>query len=207
MADEEKVKEIAPPSSKGLQRLAAIFRGNRSRSLHVSRMRASADVVCPFVRCSEKVIEQVLKSIAQVHPNMGIDDIAYDLGCGDGSVLVSIAARFGCKCIGVELDDMLCRMAHRKADEMGVSSSVTILNQEIEKTEIMNASVVFIFLVPSCMDFVTEMIKQQCKAGTILVFYNFPPPIWQPIMTVSTENCINVKNAHSASNIYVYRTE
>lgn len=193
-------------ASSGLNRLAAIFRGNRSRTLHVSRMRASADIVCPFVKCSDKVIEQVLQVLLEVHPNMGTGDVVYDLGSGDGSVIVSIAARFRCKCIGVELDAMLCKMAQRKTQEMDVTSCVTIMNQEIEKTNINDASVIFIFLVPSCMECVTGMIKKQCKPGTILIFYNFPPPEWTPVKIVSTENC-NVKNTSLTSNIYVYITQ
>jgi predicted RNA methylase len=188
--DEEKIL--------ALSKLQAKFRGERSRELHGKRAK-DGKMVCPFLASTPRIITDI-QTMIKVSPS----DIVYDLGSGDGVILIGIAKQTGARCIGVEIDDVLCATAVRRAFEEGVSDLVSIQQGDVAESSFRDATVIFTFLVPSCQDIVSGMLREQCARGTRIIAYKFPLPKsdgWIPEQTLRTDDVVKMG---TETNLYLY---
>jgi len=80
----------------GISRIQAIFRGKRSRDVHVKRAKEGQSIICPYAKSSNDVVMKML-SLGECNSN----DIVIDLGSGDGSILVAVAVAHGSQCYGI----------------------------------------------------------------------------------------------------------
>ena len=99
-------------AEQGLSKLQAVFRGKRSREIHGERAKNGAAIICPFVAANASVVDKLLQLA-----DIGKDDTVLDIGSGDGTILVEIASKLDISCLGVEIDEVLCRTARRKVEE------------------------------------------------------------------------------------------
>jgi tRNA A58 N-methylase Trm61 len=139
--------------------------------------------------------------------NINQYDIVYDLGCGDGGILISVACHTKAKCFGYEIDGVLCSIGRRKAKENNVDHLVTITEADILDVNYSDASVICLFLTPSCLQFLSDRLKNNCKSGTRIICYKFPLPEadgWIPTNQRETDDVINTMNHNSKSYIYTY---
>ena len=97
----------------------------------------------PYMPTHEKVVAEMLR-VAKV----GKDDILYDLGSGDGRIVITAAKEFGTHGVGVEIDPELVREARENAVKAGVADKVKFLQQDLFKTDIRKATVVTLYLLP-----------------------------------------------------------
>ncbi len=101
--------------------------------------------------------------------NVNGSDVVYDLGCGDGRILIEAATRYGCRAVGYELDPSLCRIARDLASREQVNHLVTIHNADAMAAEIGGADVVFLFQPPDTVSrLVPELLKQLSPTGRIV---------------------------------------
>src|SRR5262249_18532882 len=99
------------------------------------------DVV--YLATPQEVVEQMLK-MAKVTK----DDVVYDLGCGDGRIVVTAAKLYGCKAVGIELDKELVKQSKENAKKNNVGKLVTIEETDFFKVDLRNATVVALYLLP-----------------------------------------------------------
>jgi len=99
--DADKAKAL-----KALANIQAKFRGDRARTVHVKRAKEGKAMICPFLASTPRVVDDIL---ALVGP-MGAFDVVYDLGSGDGPLLIGIAQATGARCIGVRCACVACRV-------------------------------------------------------------------------------------------------
>lgn len=210
-----------------LSLLQAKFRGNRSRKLHTRRAKEGKSIICPFLASTPKVVEDLLNI---VKPKITNNDIVIDLGSGDGSILVDVAKHSNSKCIGVEIDNVLCATAKRKAKESNVNELVEIIEGDIADTTCYNlkeATIIFTFLVPSCQQVVSKILFETFKNkdrhgnedgnnsnntstsndGIRIVAYKFPLPEedgWKDWLVETCETEDVVKKG-STTTLYFYR--
>merc|ERR1711991_225508 len=126
---------------------------------------------------------------------------------GDGAILVHIAARLQVPCIGIEIDEILCRTALRRAREASLSTFVDIVAADALYVDPSLASVITIFLVPSCLEVLSPKLKALCKSGTKILNIKFPLPAhhgWHPKATIE---CDDVVKIGSTARIYLYVVE
>ena len=97
-----------------------------------------------FVPTPQEVVDAMLK-MAQVGPN----DVLYDLGSGDGRIPITAAKTFGIRAVGIDIDPQRIREATEAARAAGVSDKVRFLNQDLFTTDIREATVVTLYLLPS----------------------------------------------------------
>jgi ribosomal protein L11 methylase PrmA len=99
-------------------------------------------------------------------------DVVYDLGCGDGRIVVTAAKKFGCKATGFEIDPERIREARENVKKNGVEQLVTIENKDIFKVDLSPASVVTLYLLPTLN---VKLIPQleQLKPGSRIVSHDF----------------------------------
>lgn len=99
----------------------------------------------PYVPTPHEVVREMLK-VTQV----GKDDVVYDLGCGDGRIVIAAVKDFGAKRgVGVDIDPERIRESNENARKAGVTDRVKFLQQDLFETDIREATVVTLYLLPS----------------------------------------------------------
>lgn len=103
---------------------------------------------------------------------VGKDDVVYDLGCGDGRIVVTAAKKFGCRGVGFDVNPVRIRESNENVSRNGVEGRVEIKNQDIFKTDLAPASVVTLYLLPSLN---VKLIPQleKLKPGSRIVSHDF----------------------------------
>ena len=108
-------------------------------------------------------------------------DVVYDLGSGDGRIVIEAARKYGARAVGIELDPELNKRAARNAQKAGVAGKVTFVRADLFKTDLSEASVVTLFLSPNINARLQPKLRRELKAGARIVSHRFPmPPDWKP---------------------------
>jgi len=131
----------------------------------------------PFVPTPYVVIEEMLR-LAKVTPQ----DFVMDLGSGDGRVLITAAQKYGARGIGVDLDGELVAESIESAKEAGVTDRVQFLQQDLFKTDLGQATVITMYLLPGVMARLQPRLLE-LKPGTRLVSHDFRLGDWKPDVT------------------------
>jgi SAM-dependent methyltransferase len=113
------------------------------------------------------------------------DDVVYDLGCGDGRIVIAAAKEFGARGVGVDLDPQRIREAQANAARAGVADRVTFRVQDIFDTDIQAATVVTLFLSPELNARLRPKLTGQLKSGSRIVSHRYGIGDWVPARTVT----------------------
>jgi ribosomal protein L11 methylase PrmA len=129
----------------------------------------------PFVPTPENVVAQMLE-LAKVGPK----DVVYDLGCGDGRIVIAAARRYGARGVGIDIDPQRIQESRANAYNAGVSTRVQFREGDLFKTDIRAASVVTLYLLPSLNLRLRPKLLEELKPGTRIVSYGFDMGDWKP---------------------------
>jgi SAM-dependent methyltransferase len=130
-----------------------------------------------FVPTREPVVDAML-DITGVGP----DDIVYDLGSGDGRIVIA-AARRGARGVGIDIDPQRIREANENAREAGVTDKVTFVQGDLFEADIREATVVTLYLLPSLNVKLRPMLMEQLRPGTRIASHDFDMGDWEPEKT------------------------
>ena len=130
--------------------------------------------LAPYVPTPAVVIDKKL-ALAKVGPG----DILYDLGCGDGRIVITAAKKFGTKGVGIDLDPRRIQESNAGAREAGVEKLVEFRVQDVMKADFSAASVVTLYLLPESNNLLRPLLESQLKPGTRVVSHNYSVPGWQ----------------------------
>lgn len=122
----------------------------------------------PFVPTPQEVVNRMLE-IAKVNKN----DLLYDLGSGDGRIVITAAKKYGTHGIGIDLDPTRVAEARANAKEAGVEDKVTFRVGDLFKTNLSDASVVTLYLLSSVNQELRPQLWRQLKVGTRVVSHSF----------------------------------
>src|SRR4029453_165715 len=100
-------------------------------------------------------------------------DIVYDLGSGDGRIVISAAKKYGARGVGIEIDPMLFRQATERAPAGGVSDRVRFVNQNLFTADIGEATVVTLYLLQSVNERLRPKLVRELRPGTRVVSHVF----------------------------------
>ncbi len=131
-----------------------------------------------FVPTPQEVVDAMLK-MAQVGPN----DVLYDLGSGDGRIPITAAKTFGIRAVGIDIDPQRIREANEAARVAGVADKVRFLNQDLFTTDIREATVVTLYLLPSLNLRLIPKLNSELRAGTRIVSHAFDMGENKPLQT------------------------
>jgi SAM-dependent methyltransferase len=134
-----------------------------------------ATTLAPFVPTPPDVVERMLK-LAGVTKR----DVVYDLGCGDGRIVIAAAQRFGARGVGVDIDPERIRQSQENARKAGVEQLVTFLLQDALKTDISKATVVTLYLLSSSNLALRPLLTKQLRPGARIVSHAFDMGDWEP---------------------------
>ena len=128
----------------------------------------------PYVPTTETAVKAML-DLAQVKSS----DIVYDLGCGDGRIVIAAAKSYGARGVGIDIDPVRIREAKKNANQAGVESRVEFREQDLFQANFREATVVTLFLLPSINKRLLPQL-QALKPGTRIVSNTFEIGDWKP---------------------------
>jgi len=134
----------------------------------------------PYVPTHERVVDEMLK-VANVKKG----DVLYDLGSGDGRIVITAAKRFGTRGVGVDIDPVRVKEARENAVKAGVTDRVKFLQQDLFETDIREATVVTLYLLPEVNLRLRPKLLSDLKPGTRVVSHNYDMGDWMPLKTLS----------------------
>jgi len=129
----------------------------------------------PFVPTNERVVREMLR-LGEVGP----DDLVYDLGSGDGRIVIAAAKDFGARGVGVDLNPDRVAEARDNAKRAGVEDKVEFKQGDLFETDFSAASVVTMYLLPSVNMKLRSRLLSELKPGTKVVSHAFDMEDWQP---------------------------
>jgi cyclopropane fatty-acyl-phospholipid synthase-like methyltransferase len=139
-----------------------------------------------FVPTQDAVVDAML-DVARVTA----DDVVYDLGSGDGRIVIEAARKYGARGVGIELDPALNKQAESRAGKADVSDKVQFIQADFFKVDLSPASVVTLFLSPNINRRLEPKLRRELKPGARIVSHRFPmPPEWKP------DRDLSVKGTH-----------
>ena len=117
--------------------------------------------------------------------NVGPGDIVYDLGSGDGRILITAVKDFGAgRGVGVDIDPAMILEANDNADRAKVGDRVRFLNQDLFDTDLREATVVTLYLLPWLNRKLMPKLKAELRPGSRIVAYRFDMGDWKPDQTL-----------------------
>jgi ribosomal protein L11 methylase PrmA len=138
----------------------------------------SPDVI--FVPTPQEVVDAMLK-LAKVTKN----DVVYDLGSGDGRIPITAAKTYGARGVGIDIDPQRIKEATENLKNAGVGDRVKFLNQDLFTTDISEATVVTLYLLPSLNLRLMPKLNKELKPGTRIVSHAFDMGDAKPLETLN----------------------
>jgi APA family basic amino acid/polyamine antiporter len=129
----------------------------------------------PFVATREDVVDEMLRMAAVTK-----DDLVYDLGCGDGRIVITAAKQFGAKGVGVDINPLRIEESNRNARTAGVSDRVKFIEGDLFDADLSKATVVTLYLLPSVNLRLRPKLERELKPGARVVSHNYNMGDWEP---------------------------
>jgi ribosomal protein L11 methylase PrmA len=128
-----------------------------------------------YVPTPEEVVEAMLQ-VAKVTKN----DVVYDLGTGDGRIPVTAAKKYGARGVGIDIDPQRIKDANENVTRNGVGDRVRIVQADLFESDISEATVVTLYLLPSLNQKLMPKLMKELKPGTRIVSHAFDMGDWKP---------------------------
>ena len=158
--------------------------------------RQDPDSLAPYVPTPQDVVNRML-DLAGVTK----DDVVYDLGCGDGRIVITAAQRFGARGVGIDFDPRRIAEANANARRAGVEDLVTFIEQDAMRVDVSDATVVTLYLLSSSNMKLRPVLTRQLRPGSRIVSHAFRMGDWEPDVTDRFED----ERGNSRA-LYLWRT-
>jgi len=136
---------------------------------------AAQTKLAPFVVTPPDVVERMLRLAAVTS-----DDTVYDLGSGDGRIVIAAAKAFGARGVGIDIDPALVDQARANAAAAGVADRVIFRVEDAMTTDVSNATVVTLYLLAASNVRLRPHLQAQLRPGSRIVAHNFGMGDWEP---------------------------
>lgn len=131
----------------------------------------------PFVATPEVVVRRMLQ-LARVQPG----EVLYDLGSGDGRIVIIAAKEFGARSIGVEIRKDLYEQSLARIRDMGLNNKASIINASFYDVDLSNADVVTMYLLTSINERLRPKLEKELRPASRVVTHDFEVPGWRPVV-------------------------
>jgi precorrin-6B methylase 2 len=152
-----------------------------------SHGRDDAVDLAPWVPTPAPVVDRMLELAALTGT-----DVLYDIGCGDGRIVITAARRYGARGVGIDIDPAMVAESERHAAAAGVGDRVRFLSLDATKADISEATVVSLYLLPESNALMRPILEAQLRPRSRVVCHNYSIPGWESkqklVETVTDEN-------------------
>ena len=158
------------------------FKGEKGKGSYIGYNISAPKEPSVFAPTPLDICEEMLKAA-----NLCEHDVVYDLGCGDGRILIMAALMYNCRAVGLDIDPACIKQARENIERYGVGDRVIIYEQDARYADISAATVVTMYLMPSLSKQLRPRL-QKLAAGTRIIAHDKPIPQWQPSKSIKVES-------------------
>lgn len=133
----------------------------------------------PYVPTHEKIVAEMLKVA-----NVGKKDVLYDLGSGDGRIVITAARQFGTRGVGIDIDPERVKDANENAKKAGVTDRTKFILGDIFEADFKEATVVTMYLLQEVNMRLRPKLLKDLRPGTRIVSHNYDLGDWKPRRTI-----------------------
>ncbi len=149
--------------------------------------------LAPYIPTPQAVVEKMLEC-GHIKPG----DVVYDLGAGDGRIIITAAKEFGARAVGIEIQKDLVQRTRERIKELGLEDKVSVVLDSALHADLSQANVVTMYFLTSSNDRLRPFLEKTLKPGTRVVSNQFPIKGWRPIAIA------HIKPGTMEYTIYVY---
>jgi ubiquinone/menaquinone biosynthesis C-methylase UbiE len=139
--------------------------------------------LAPYYPTPEAIVVKMLE-LGELKPG----EKMFDLGSGDGRIVIAAARKFHADAIGVELDRDLCRQSLERIRKLGLEKNAQIVEGDILKQDYSSADLITVYLLPNSNDKVQPLLERQLKKGARVVAHDFEFRGWTPVKVEDIED-------------------
>ncbi len=154
--------------------------------------------IAPYVSTPLSVVRQMLV-LSELRPG----ELIYDLGSGDGRVVIMAVQDFGARGVGVELREDLVKRAIEKISEFDIGEKVKIVQSDMFNVDLSHADVITLYLTTSANEKVKPKLESELKQGARVVTHDYEILGWKPHKV--DKFCENPRLGYPSHTLYVYK--
>ena len=143
----------------------------------------SGEKIAPYFPTPETIVDKMLE-LGGLRPG----EKMYDLGSGDGRIVIMAARKYKADATGVELDDSLYRQSIERIKTLGLAPTARIIHGDLLQQDYSSSDLLTIYLLPVAIDKVTPIFEKQLKKGARVVAHDFEFPKWTPARTLDIDD-------------------
>ena len=135
------------------------------------------DSLAPPCQADTDVVNAILELAS---PYLSKDSFFFDLGCGDGRICIAATEKYGCRSLGVEIEENEILKFEKAVAEREMGSLVSIVHGDLREIDLAPATVISIYLLPEAVAELTPAFTRAIENGTILIFNTWAPKSFTP---------------------------
>lgn len=139
------------------------------------RTRDFARSLAPYIVSPQRVVDLMLE-MADLKPG----ETVYDLGSGDGRVLITAAQRYRAKAVGIEIEDALAKSSEQRIATMGLQNQCRVIHADLRTVDLSPADVVTMYLMTESNASLEPQLERSLRPGARVVSHDYKVPGWRP---------------------------
>jgi protein-L-isoaspartate O-methyltransferase len=143
----------------------------------------NAEKLAPYYPTPETIVARMLE-LGELKPG----EHMFDLGSGDGRIVIMAARKFKADATGVEFDQDLWKQSAEKIKSLGLEKTARIIHGDILKQDYSSADLITVYLLPNSNDKVRPLLEKQLKKGARIVAHDFEFSDWTPVKVVDIDD-------------------
>jgi protein-L-isoaspartate O-methyltransferase len=140
-----------------------------------SRAKHYANSLAPYVVSPQQIVDRMLE-LAELKPG----EVLYDLGSGDGRVLITAVQRFRAKAVGIEISEALVKSTTDRIQRLGLQNEAKVIQGDLLQVDLSPADVVAIYLAADSNAILRPNLEKYLKPGARVVSHDYVVPGWKP---------------------------
>ncbi len=152
--------------------------------------------IAPYFPTPETIVDKMLKL-----GELKAGETVFDLGSGDGRIVIDAARKYKAHAIGVEIDDALYKQSMDRIKNLGLSASARIIHGDLLKQDYSSGDLITVYLLPVATGLATPILEMQLKKGARIVAHDFQFAAWKAERTVDIDD----DGEGRAHELYLYR--
>jgi cyclopropane fatty-acyl-phospholipid synthase-like methyltransferase len=162
----------------------------------LAQQKPEGETLAPYYPTPETIVEKMLQL-----GGLKAGEKMFDLGSGDGRIVIMAAQRFRADATGIELEADLYKQSMERIKSLGLQKTARIIHGDILKQDVSSADLVTVYLLPSSNDKIQPMLEKQLKKGARVVAHDFGIPGWK----AEKEEHIEDDGEGRSHTLYLYR--